>query len=210
MKHLKEALKKQGKTQAGLAEALGRDKSAITLLLQGKRQLKAREILIIATYLKMSEAEVLGIPAPSHTPPPMVTEVVKNAPPLRIPVAGQVSDALLASGNVIQIKENYFYQGAAVPDAGCFMLEVADYSLELCGLIPGDLVLCDPNKILKKDDIILVKQTLANGVERGVLRKYQPPFLEFSSTRTGFERLHEERSNVEIIATIVELIRHYS
>jgi hypothetical protein len=54
MEHLewiKEGLKKPGKSQAGLAEALGRQPSMVTELFKGNRALKAFEIPIIAAYL---------------------------------------------------------------------------------------------------------------------------------------------------------------
>lgn len=48
-----DGLQKPGKTQTGLAKALGRAPSAVTALLQGKRDLKAREISTIARYLEV-------------------------------------------------------------------------------------------------------------------------------------------------------------
>jgi len=213
MKHLKKILREQGKTQSDLAKALGRDKSAVTLLLQGKRQLKASEISLIADFLGIAETEVLGI-EPVKSPPqeevaPAVASPSPPAVPL-IPIAGRVSERLAVSPYVLHEQGHYYYQGAPIPEAGCFMMEVADYSLELCGLLPNDLVLCDSNLQPMKNDIVLVKQKLNNGRDVGLLRKYQPPFLEYDSTKRGFERLHEERANVAIIAKVIEVIRHYS
>lgn len=51
---IRDGLKKPGKTQAGLAAAIGRSPSAVTALLQGSRDLKAREISKIAQYLEVS------------------------------------------------------------------------------------------------------------------------------------------------------------
>jgi hypothetical protein len=48
---IKEGLKKPGKTRSGLARALNRAPSSITSLLQGKRELKTREVRVIADYL---------------------------------------------------------------------------------------------------------------------------------------------------------------
>lgn len=203
MKHLKELLRRKGKTQRQLADALSRDKSAVTLLLQGKRQLKAAEILVIAEFLDITQAEVLGLNAPPQAPTPAQEE------PALIPIAGRVSERLAVSDYVLRKEKDFFYQGAPLPASHCFMLEVADESLNLCGLLPNDLVLCDPKAACHKHDIVLVKQTLPNGREIGLLRNYQPPFLEPASTRSGFDRLHEERAGVVIIAKIIEVIRHY-
>jgi repressor LexA len=45
-------LKKPGKDQKGLAEAMGVDRSTVSKLLSGVRQLKAREIETVAAYLE--------------------------------------------------------------------------------------------------------------------------------------------------------------
>ncbi|MDE2578679.1 MAG: 3,4-dihydroxy-2-butanone-4-phosphate synthase [Hyphomicrobiales bacterium] len=47
---IRQRLGDPGKTQAGLAEALGVDRAQITRLLQGRRELKLREIRLISTY----------------------------------------------------------------------------------------------------------------------------------------------------------------
>lgn len=47
-------LKRPGKTQVGLANALGRSPSAVTDLIQGKRRLRADEIDVVAEYLGLT------------------------------------------------------------------------------------------------------------------------------------------------------------
>src|SRR5262245_5267625 len=49
---IKRGLDKPGKTQTGLAEALGRTQPQVSRLLRGTRDLKEREIAIIAEYLE--------------------------------------------------------------------------------------------------------------------------------------------------------------
>lgn len=58
---LKELLKERGITQTELACILGRDKSVVTKLFQGWRQLKASEAVLIAHHLGVPIARVLGI-----------------------------------------------------------------------------------------------------------------------------------------------------
>jgi repressor LexA len=48
-----EGLKKPGKSKKGLAEALDRQPSAVTALLHGEREIKAREVPIIRAYLEL-------------------------------------------------------------------------------------------------------------------------------------------------------------
>jgi len=72
-----EGLKKPGKSKIGLAKALKRAPSMITALLSGKRDLKAREIEIIARYLDVD---------------PPVTQSVEYAPEIRTAfITGEVA-----------------------------------------------------------------------------------------------------------------------
>ncbi len=48
---IREGLRKPGKNQAGLAASLGIDRAQVTRLLQGKRDLKQRELRTVADYL---------------------------------------------------------------------------------------------------------------------------------------------------------------
>lgn len=70
---IREGLERPGKTQTGLAKALGRYPSAITQLLKGGRTLKASEIPIVARYLEIeppvemsSEDVAASLPEPPH------------------------------------------------------------------------------------------------------------------------------------------------
>jgi repressor LexA len=62
---IRRGLEKPGKSKSGLARALGRQPSAVTALLKGERELKAREIAIVAEYLELDvpqpgEARIMG------------------------------------------------------------------------------------------------------------------------------------------------------
>lgn len=61
IREIEEALRKPGKSKSGLAAALGRKPSAVTDILQGKREIKAREIPVIRDYLDLRrEVPVVG------------------------------------------------------------------------------------------------------------------------------------------------------
>jgi hypothetical protein len=53
LSEIEEGLKKPGKSKKGLAQALGRQPSAVTALLHGEREIKAREVPIIRAYLEL-------------------------------------------------------------------------------------------------------------------------------------------------------------
>lgn len=198
MIHLKELLVAKNKTQSELAAVLGRDKSAITNLLRGKRQLKAHEVPIIAHFLNVSEAEVLGIN------PPGMSE------PTRVRFQGAPSVEMLRSGQLIEEDDGAFYlDGLDQVSVQCYALEVQDAGLDLAGILPGDIAICDPSRRCENGNIVVVQIYEHHGTAKTVLRKYQPPFLNIESTREGFERLHEDRANVAIIAPVVRMIRIY-
>ena len=205
MKHLKELLVAKGKTQSQLADALGRDKSAITNLLQGKRQLKASEIPVIAAFLGVHETQVLGMPdTPAPAPEPALDGLQE---PARIPFQGAPSPQTLRSGQLIEDNGRYYYEEAAAPEAHCYMLEVRDDSLNLAGVLRGDLLLCDPKRAAQDGDIVIVQHYNDDGSAQTLIRGYQPPFLEVASSSPLHAKLHEERANVAIMATVIRLIR---
>lgn len=88
MEWIRKGLEKPGKTQTGLADALGVSPSAVTMLLKGdkkgkRRLLKAHEIPKVADYLEAA-------PPGSVSPPPNA----RPAPPidlgnLKVPLMGQ-------------------------------------------------------------------------------------------------------------------------
>lgn len=67
-----EGLKKPGKSQRGLAKALGLDPSAVNRMLKGGRGVKARELSVIRAYLSappaldVAESEVAVISVPEY------------------------------------------------------------------------------------------------------------------------------------------------
>ncbi len=65
---LSDRLQTEGRTQAGLAKALGRDVSAISRMLDGERDIKAREVSAIYAYCTTSAGT--GGAAPSHSEGP--------------------------------------------------------------------------------------------------------------------------------------------
>ena len=77
---IRKGLKKPGKTQTGLAQALGRSPSTVTNLLNGKRALKQREVPVVARYLGVSPPETAFSP---H-------EVEEHDPDRVVRVAGYV------------------------------------------------------------------------------------------------------------------------
>ena len=53
-------LRPRGKTQTGLAAALGIDPSRVTEIVKGDRQIKSSEVAPLAAYLEMTVADVMA------------------------------------------------------------------------------------------------------------------------------------------------------
>ncbi len=69
IKWIKDGLNKPGKTQSGLASAINRDPGSVSLLLKGERELKAREIPVIAEYLEIPLPDSKALPTVSDMRP---------------------------------------------------------------------------------------------------------------------------------------------
>ena len=66
---IKRRLRETGKSQAGLAKALGTDPSIITRILKGQRELKAKELPIIRAYLAVPADGDDNAPTPNVSKP---------------------------------------------------------------------------------------------------------------------------------------------
>ena len=63
-------LRPKGKTQTGLAAALGIDPSRVTEIIKGDRQIKSSEVAPLAAYLEMTVADVMAAIDGRPPPPP--------------------------------------------------------------------------------------------------------------------------------------------
>lgn len=204
MDHLRELLIRCNVSQTELAKVLNRDKSAITHLLQGKRHLKAEEVVKIATFLNVSELEVLGIK--KHEPIEYKTETSVPDEQQWIPFQTPPSLELQRSNYVIQQGEFfYFYDGSSATDKS-YALEVNSNALVLSGFMIGDVIISELDKEIRPGDVVVV-QHFNNNQSETLLRKYQPPYLVPHSSNPEFKRLHEERSNVRMISPVIKLVR---
>lgn len=90
---VKKALARTGKTQHGLAKALGVDDAAITRMLQGRREIKARELPTIRAYLDMPEEKHGRLGASGAW--------ARDVPVLGTTVGGSAGDFTLNTGDVV-------------------------------------------------------------------------------------------------------------
>lgn len=188
---IRQGLGKPGKTQRGLAVALGVDASAISRLLNGTRQLKVSEIATVASYLEMRVPEGLSpaIPAVGAelTYAPSLMHGPRDLPVVGTAVAG--SDGMfLMNGQVHDyIERPPSLQGVA----GAYAVYVADRSMEP-RYFAGETLHVHPGRPVPRgeDSFVvvqlrpeiegeapkaLVKQFVKRTANRLVLRQYNPP-----------------------------------
>ena len=199
---LKQLLEDKGVTQTELAKLLGRDKSVITHLLQGKRQLKLEEAIQIADFL--------GVPLAQLTEGEDAAALVSGmGEPHCIPFQGEPSAQNRQSAQIIRREGGFFLEIHGSLPANAYALEVRDTALELAGFLPGDIVISSLDVACKPGDIVVV-QHYRQGSAETLLRRFQPPFLTAHSTDTGFAPLPAEGEQIRVVSPVLQLIRLFA
>lgn len=147
---IREGLKKPGKTQSGLAEAFKRAPSAITNMLKGGRQLKAKEIAIAANYLEV-EPPSRGAetkPDQPQIPPARPTGLI----PVYGPARGGTEDRLEFSEVIDHIPPPPKLAGVA--DA--YVVYIAGESMEP-RYFAGEGAFIHPRIPVRRDDFVVVQ-----------------------------------------------------
>jgi transcriptional regulator with XRE-family HTH domain len=192
---LKALLNRHGVTQTELARLLGRDKSVVTNLLQGRRQLKADEAGIISKKLGVPVAEILGLQESA-------TGVAEAC---LIPFQHAPTKAKKAR-QVVQKGGKYFLEESAGFSGKAYALEVRDDALNLSGVLPGDIVISELDRPCKPGQIVAA-QHYAGGGAATIIRRYDPPFLVAHSTNPAHRTLHVERDDVRLVSPVLKLVR---
>jgi phage repressor protein C with HTH and peptisase S24 domain len=197
---IRRALAKPGKTQRGLAAALGVDPAAINRLLKGERKLKLNEVLPAANYLEIEpppdKAALLGArPRPRH---PNVVDIGRDAFAL-VPVydasasagPGRIGGEAVVSRIAFRLDWLQSVTRARIEDLA--VIKVDGDSMEPT-LRHGDTVLIDRTQksvvgregiyVIRVDDCLQVKRVAANPVERRLtLGSDNPTYPSFQDIR---------------------------
>jgi transcriptional regulator with XRE-family HTH domain len=197
LSHLKKLLVEHGITQTDLARILGRDKSVITNLFQGKRQLKAEEAMQIASVIGVPVTQILGMEQPASL----------MEPGLLIPFQHEPQHGKRHK-HVVKKDGKYFLEMdagmASTPNA--FALEVADDSLNLSGILRGDVVISRLDEPCKAGQAVIVQHYQGRGATT-LLRKYEPPFLVPHSTSPAHPTFSTEKDDVRLVSPVLRLMR---
>ena len=197
--HLKNLLIKHGIPQTELAAILGRDKSVVTNLFQGRRRLKADEAAKIAERIGVSIAEVMGrIEPPSHGfSEAAVLIPFQYAPKSSRKIAG-----------VVKKGEKFFLEAENNLSKTAYALEMADDSMNLAGIIAGDVIISELNRSFNNESMV-VAQHYQKGGAVTIIRYFSTPFLFPRSSNCEFRPLHLEHDDVRIVSPVLKLIRAF-
>lgn len=195
--HLKQLLTQHGITQTELAQLLGRDKSVITNLLQGKRRLQADEAGIIARALGVPVARVLGVKDEKS-----LQGVAEGC---LIPFQHAPTRTKKAR-HVIHKGGKYFLEESAGFSSKAFALEVQDDALNLSGVLAGDVIISELDRACKPGQIVIAQYYHGSGAET-ILRRYQPPHLAAHSTNPVHRSFSVEHDDVRLVAPVLKLVR---
>jgi phage repressor protein C with HTH and peptisase S24 domain len=188
---IRQGLALPGKTQRGLAAALGVDASAVSRLLNGARQIKAAEIAVAAAYLGVAPPAGLmpraALPAQPLAYASSVMHGPRDLPVVGTAVAG--SDGMFLMNGQIHdyIERPPSLQGVA----GAYAVYVADRSMEP-RYFAGETLHVHPGRPIPQGDNsfvvvqlrpeiegeapkALVKQFVRRTATRLQLRQYNPP-----------------------------------
>lgn len=207
MRHenIRKLLKEKRLKQIDLASLLGRDKSVITLLMQGKRKLGADEAVTLAHFFKVPVAVILDEVPIGHSDGR--ARLDRLAEPLAIPFQTPPRHVAI-DGETVQEKGGEHYLLAEGVNEHDVALEVLDDAMNLAGLLKGDIVIAAMNETASPDDVVVVQHYEGDGA-KSLLRRYQPPHLCADSTDSNARDFHIEEDDVRIIAPIKRMIRLY-
>lgn len=200
LSHLKQLLNQHGISQTDLARILRRDKSVITNLFQGKRQLKADEAMLIARHIGVPVTEILGM---------QESRSGLMEPPMLIPFQHEPKDWKKHS-NIIKKEGKFFLElddrQELSPKA--YALQMQDDSLNLQGILEGDFMISELDRPCKSGQIVIAQHYQGRGAKT-IIRKFEAPLLLAHSTTPGYTPLSTEHDEVRLVSPVLKLIRSY-
>jgi len=197
LSHLKQLLTRHGITQTELARILGRDKSVITNLFQGKRQLKADEAMLIAGRIGVPVTQILGVGAGKGFEEPSMLIPFQHEPER----GKHHTNVIIKEGkSYLEVDEKSGYSPKA------YALEIRDDSMNLSGILPGDIVISEMDRPCKPGQVVVAQYYKGRGAET-IIRRYLPPYLTPHSTSAVFKPLSLNEAEVRLVSPVLKLIR---
>lgn len=199
MSHLKKLLEKHGITQTELARILGRDKSVVTNLFHGRRQLKADEAMLIAAHLGVPVTQILGV---------REGEAAAFAEPAQLIPFQHEPELCRKQSNVVK-KDGQFFLEVGEGEGyspKAYALEMRDDSMNLSGILAGDIVISELDRPCKPEQIVVAQHYQGRGAKT-IIRKYVPPFLMPHASAPAFRPLSLDSGEARLVSPVLKLIR---
>jgi len=168
---LRQGLSHAGRTQRGLALALGVDASAISRLLHGQRRLRAHEIPVAARYLGLAPTPLLPVDAAARNRPG-----AKGLPPAGPPALELLG---VAAGGAADIDDDLFLLNDAAPidrvrRPDGLLARPRAFALQVIGASmapryePGDVITVDPEQVpaIGGDVVVALRDPTAEAPDR--------------------------------------------
>jgi len=200
MSHLKKLMAKNGITQTDLARLLGRDKSVVTNLFQGRRQLKADEATVIARHIGVPVSQILGEPerAGGFAEPVMLIPFQHEPEHCK-----QFSNVVKKDGKFfLEVEENEAYSTKT------YAMEARDDSMNMAGILPGDILISELDRSCRSGQVVIAQYYQGRGAKT-IIRQYDSPFLLPRSTNHSHKILHVEKDEVRLVSPVIKLIRMF-
>jgi SOS-response transcriptional repressor LexA len=199
-------LEKPGKTRVGLAKALHRAPSAVTALLAGKRELKAREIQTVARYLEVDAPEAGPVEARHQISTAFIV--------------GDVAAGVWSEPGVhFEPIPSTVVVDARWPEHSVYLLRVRGSSINRHAK-DGDLVLCLALHAAPRDyqhgDWVVAERTDADGRRETTVKKVQgnrhtgvvlAPDSDDPAFQTPIKLGKTDGETVEVKAFVLEFIK---
>lgn len=203
MSGLKALLKEKKVSQAELARLLGRDKSVITHLFQGKRQLKLHEAMKIAEYLGVP---LSNIAVEGEEEAEAAEAALTGMEDTLVPFRHEPSGAVRRSQHVHKQGGKFYFGAAGSFSDKAYALEMSDDSLNLSGVLPGDVLISELDAPCRPHDLVVVQHYEGEGAQT-LVRRYESPFLVPHSTDSRFRPLNQNTDDVRVVSPVVRLVR---
>ncbi|MBO6782586.1 MAG: helix-turn-helix transcriptional regulator [Alphaproteobacteria bacterium] len=193
---IRDGLARPGKTQRGLAQALGLDPSAISRLLTGSRQLRAAEVPVVAAYL---ENEV-----PAGLSPVRTEAGARPGPTSPRPfVAWTGGRDLPVMGTVVAGSDGMFHMNGEVHDyverppslqgvASAYAVYVSDTSM-VPRYFPGETLHVHPGRAVTRGDDTFVVVQLKPEAEGEAPRALVKRFMTQTADALTLEQFNPRR-----------------
>jgi len=210
LRWITDGLAASGKSRKDLAKAMGRSPSMVTNLLNGSRQLKQREVSLIAAFLNVPPPPAPNIPSPYDDEDPQIT---------RLDVIGEVAAGVWSDPD-IDTFDRYQYDVPAdprFPAAKQFLLKVRGPSINRRAA-HGSLVKCldvfGAPRAPRDGDWVVARRMRNGTAETTVKRlKVEPdgrqllcPDSTDPQFQTPFEVGSHDGDEVEITAFVLDFI----